>query len=243
MLPYFYVITNKINGKRYFGSGSKQFYFGSGTVLKNSILKYGKENFEMTILKSFETRLEAFKFEDRFLKLYKISTLSNTYNIKDSSLGGDTFTNNPNKENVRLKFSISQENNYLTGKTYDEVFGELKSFQIRAKLSDSHKGNIASNETLEKKSQSMKEFWKNDESKTRMLINNKFINDNPSKKEYRRIQMSNDRKGSNNPAAKKIEINGKQYESIIDAVNELKISRSTIQRKIRNTNNNNYKQL
>jgi hypothetical protein len=92
MKSYFYIITNIVNNKTYYGSGSKKNYFGSGTALRSAISKYGKENFIMTILREFETRKEAFAFEDRFLKLYKVSSLHNTYNLKDSSEGGNTWS-------------------------------------------------------------------------------------------------------------------------------------------------------
>ena len=100
---YFYKTVNKINEKFYYGSGQFDNYYGSGLILQKAIKKYGIENFEVLILKYFETREEAYKFEDKFLKLYKISSLKNSYNLKNSGLGGDTFTFNPNKENILEK--------------------------------------------------------------------------------------------------------------------------------------------
>ena len=41
--------------------------------------------------------------------MYKISSLPNSYNIKDAALGGDTFSNNPNKELTRKKMSINNK--------------------------------------------------------------------------------------------------------------------------------------
>lgn len=40
---YFYKTTNLINGKFYYGSGSKEDYLGSGKALNNAIQKHGKE--------------------------------------------------------------------------------------------------------------------------------------------------------------------------------------------------------
>jgi hypothetical protein len=108
---YFYRTNNIINGNFYYGSHEckGRSYIGSGIALKRAVAKYGLENFDHTILKRFKTREEAFAYEDRFLKLYKISSLKNSYNIKDSGEGGDTFTNSPNKEERRLAMSEIQK--------------------------------------------------------------------------------------------------------------------------------------
>ena len=45
-MAYVYIITNKINGKKYIGSSRKsqidENYYGSGKVIKNALKKYGK---------------------------------------------------------------------------------------------------------------------------------------------------------------------------------------------------------
>ena len=108
---YFYKTTNLINGKYYYGSGSSiKPYFGSGVNIIRAVKKYGIGNFKTDRLRFFETREDAYLFEDRFLKLYKISGDKNCYNIKNSSLGGDSFTNNPNKEMIREHYRESRIN-------------------------------------------------------------------------------------------------------------------------------------
>lgn len=86
--PYFYVITNKINGRYYYGSGEKNNYSGSGKVLKRAYKKYGKESFEGKILRLFKTREDAFKFEQRFLSLYKLDKDPIAYNTCRNANGG-----------------------------------------------------------------------------------------------------------------------------------------------------------
>ena len=106
---YLYRTNNLINGKFYYGTHqcNGKPYIGSGIALNRAIDKYGIDNFEFIILKRFNTRQEAFDFEDRFLKLYKISSLRNSYNIKDAGIGGDVFTNNPRKEEIRKNISAA----------------------------------------------------------------------------------------------------------------------------------------
>lgn len=86
--PYFYVITNKVNGRYYYGSGEKDGYGGSGKVLKRAYKKYGKESFEGKILRLFNTREEAFNFEQRFLSLYKLDQDPIAYNACRNANGG-----------------------------------------------------------------------------------------------------------------------------------------------------------
>jgi hypothetical protein len=86
--PYFYVITNKLNGRYYYGSGVIDGYDGSGKVLKRAYKKYGKESFEGKILKLFNTREEAFIFEGRFLSLYKLDIDPVSYNVCRNANGG-----------------------------------------------------------------------------------------------------------------------------------------------------------
>lgn len=86
--PYFYVITNKINGRYYYGSGEKDGYEGSGKVLKRAYKKYGKESFEGKVLRLFNTREDAFEFESRFLSLYKLDQDPIAYNVCRNANGG-----------------------------------------------------------------------------------------------------------------------------------------------------------
>jgi hypothetical protein len=86
--PYFYVITNKINGRYYYGSGISDGYEGSGKVLKRAYKKYGKESFEGKVLRLFNTREDAFEFESRFLSLYKLDQDPVAYNVCRNANGG-----------------------------------------------------------------------------------------------------------------------------------------------------------
>ena len=55
--------------------------------------------------------------------------------------------------------------------------------------------------------------------------------------------MSIERKGSNNPFSKKCEIDGKIYESISRAMEDLDLTRNQIQYRLGSKNFKNYKRL
>jgi hypothetical protein len=103
---YFYKITNEINGKYYYGSTQQsdlKKYGGSNIFLNKAYIKYGKENFKFEKLKFFNSRQDCFDFEDRFLKLFNIAKDKNSYNLKNSGLGGDTISKNPNRSEIIKK--------------------------------------------------------------------------------------------------------------------------------------------
>jgi hypothetical protein len=160
MKPYFYIITNNINKKYYYGSGSKANYFGSSSLLRASIEKHGIENFTFTILKEFNTRSAAFAFEDRFLKLYKISKDRNSYNLKDAGQGGNTLEHNPNREEI-----IKQRNKKVSA----SLMGHSVTDEQRLAQSRSHTGwfnRLSIEEQViykENLSKSMKEFFSKNE--------------------------------------------------------------------------------
>ncbi len=64
---YLYKTTNLMNNKYYYGIHStnnlEDGYLGSGTYLKRSIRKYGKDNFKREIIKMFDTREELVQAE------------------------------------------------------------------------------------------------------------------------------------------------------------------------------------
>jgi len=87
-LPYFYKITNNLNGKYYYGSGQYDGYYGSGFALKRAYNKYGKENFTYKVLRYFESREDAFRFEQLFLSIYKLDKDPKSYNACRNANGG-----------------------------------------------------------------------------------------------------------------------------------------------------------
>lgn len=80
-----YLITNKINGKKYIGKQlheNKKNYLGSGTVMKKAIKKYGKENFMKEILCSgIDSEETLAKTEIEYLIKYDAKNSEDFYNL------------------------------------------------------------------------------------------------------------------------------------------------------------------
>jgi group I intron endonuclease len=107
-----YKTTNIINGKYYIGKdiNNSEHYLGSGVLLKRAIKKYGKENFIKEILEHCETLDVLDKREKFWIK--ELNSISLGYNLTDGGTGGDTFTKNINKEEIRQKLKkriVSEE--------------------------------------------------------------------------------------------------------------------------------------
>lgn len=87
---YFYKITNTINNKYYYGVHSTNkdkydYYLGSGKIIKQSIKKYGKENFIKEIIANYPTRREASDHEKLIVTMDLVLD-ENCYNVRT---GGD----------------------------------------------------------------------------------------------------------------------------------------------------------
>jgi hypothetical protein len=88
---FLYRTTNLINGKFYYGMHStnnlQDGYIGSGTLLKRSINKYGKESFHIEILEFFDTREALVEAEKKLVTEIQVEDL-NCMNLKPGGRGG-----------------------------------------------------------------------------------------------------------------------------------------------------------
>ena len=107
-IPYTYLITHKLSGKKYYGvryadschpNDLWNTYFTSSKVVKKLIEEDGKDNFEFQIRKVFSNIHEAISWEGRFLRKINARKRHDFFNLHNNdglvSLKGD---NNPMKD-------------------------------------------------------------------------------------------------------------------------------------------------
>jgi len=91
MFYYLYEVKNKINGKIYVGvhktDDMNDGYMGSGKVIKRAIEKYGIDNFEKTILETFDCEEKMFLREKEFVDEEFLSR-DDVYNLRRGGMGG-----------------------------------------------------------------------------------------------------------------------------------------------------------
>lgn len=134
-----YKITNLINGKIYIGKDtvSDKNYYGSGLLIKRAINKHGIENFKKEILEECNNNDELCIREKYWIEKYNSTNSQIGYNISKGGDGGDTISNNPNKEVIRLKIS-----NVRKGKKYEDLFPVERVIQYKERLSNKSRGRL-----------------------------------------------------------------------------------------------------
>jgi hypothetical protein len=163
---YIYKTTNVLSGKYYIGMHSTHNlddgYLGSGTRLRRSIKKYGKENFIREILEYCDTRNILKSREEEIVNLNEIAKID-CINLKVGGYGGFS-----DEEHI-TKFNEGREWGRILGgkKTGNKLRGTTMSDEYKDKISDGlnnyYENNVGlftgknhSEETKNKMSESMK---------------------------------------------------------------------------------------
>lgn len=139
MIGYIYLTTNLINNKKYIGKRQKskfdESYIGSGKHLKSAINQYGKENFKCEILKWCETKEDLNKSEKEFITLYDAVKDPNFYNLSEGGEGGNTGA-----QYKGMKPHIEHHTVETKAKMSQSKKGHLTSEETRLKISVSNTG-------------------------------------------------------------------------------------------------------
>ncbi len=151
-----YKTVNKLNGFFYIGvhktSDLNDGYLGSGKYLKSAIAKYGRENFERTILHECSSAEEMYALENKIVDKEFLKQ-SNVYNLK---LGGEGQWNHINdlpmteerrkaiSDGMKLAF---KEGRWIPSKVGNNAFlGKSHSEESRKKISENNAMKLSDDE-------------------------------------------------------------------------------------------------
>ena len=184
-----YQIKNKVNSKIYIGvhktSDMNDGYMGSGKVIRAAIIKYGIENFEKTILETFETSEAMFNREKEVVTEDFLSR-DDVYNLRRGGSGGFDHIN----KNGLQKVARAQSN-----KTMLKKYGEDFLSQLGKKGTEIQRKNGQLIESIER----IKKYpgFKTDEHKSSALKNANCLEAKLKRKEtFKKIKHSQGEKNS-----------------------------------------------
>lgn len=140
MVYTIYKTTNLINGKFYLGrhktTNPEDSYLGSGTVLKNAISKYGKENFRKEILFVYPTQAEAYQKEREIIK----PNLGNPLCMNIHEGGAGIEVTDAFRENCRRAFRGRKASPETRKKLSEFQRNRVRSKEIGKRISEAKKG-------------------------------------------------------------------------------------------------------
>lgn len=131
-----YMITNKINNKKYIGQSinikrrkSEHFYKKCDMVISRSIFKHGKENFDFKILELCEES-QLNELEIKYITQYKSNNRVFGYNVDN---GGNCTGKMSEETKQKLSEANKGEKNAFYGKKHTE--------EVKNKIREHHKNN------------------------------------------------------------------------------------------------------
>jgi group I intron endonuclease len=169
-----YIIKNKINNKVYVGQSKMlgKRYYGHlyrikrsehhNEILQRAFEKYGFDNFIYEVIEEVLDDKILNKREKYWIDFYGGINSDNVYNLKDPLLNeysdyvknklskNNSGVNNPNYGNKWTKEMKDKASNNKKGKTWEEMYGEIKSIKMKEKASKSQSGRKHSEKTKEK---------------------------------------------------------------------------------------------
>lgn len=166
---YIYRTTNLISGRYYIGMHSTDDvddgYLGSGTYLKRSLNKYGKENHSIEILEFVNTREELAARERDIVSLQKIAK-KECMNLKVGGSGGfskEASLRGSQKGNAIHTKRLKENKDYLQSKIKQLTSGFAQKWktdlEFRQEVVErlSFRGRTHTQETIQKMKQSHKD--------------------------------------------------------------------------------------
>jgi group I intron endonuclease len=244
-----YKTTNLVNQKFYVGkdTNNNPNYYGSGKRLKLAIKKYGIVNFKKETLEVCNT-LELLNEREKFW-IKELKAITEGYNISLGGDGGDTISNNPRRDDIRLEHSRKMKSPKHNKKKGTKI--------IKLKKRDDpdwvnpRKGKVSPI----KGRPNGKKGIPNPEHSKWMKENNPFkgkthtpeaiqkikeVNSKPKSEEHKR-KISETLKGNKPGNMRKVIVDGIEYESLSEGARQIGIPTSTIKNRLKSPNFKNYK--
>lgn len=217
-----YLITNKLNNKKYIGCTTKGYLQrfeahleksrqkGKKEAIHKAMAKYGTHNFEVSLIESCQTNEEMFALEKKWIEHYK-SFGSEGYNLTVGGEGTMGHTMSQSQKN-RLR-------SLRTGTKHTEESKRKMSLARRGKsFSDSHKKALSKAQLGSKNHRWGKVM--SDEQKQKLREDNtgqrnRFYGRTHSEETKRLLSEKNKGRhtGSSNPASRTCVIDGKRFET------------------------------
>ncbi len=152
-MPYVYETLNLITNCKYIGYCSKtpdtsKSYLGSGKILNNAFKKYGKSNFQKTILKEFDIEHEARLYEEYLIDLNDAINDPMYYNLTKGGYGGFSEAALISKSSAETRDKIRKT---LTGRKRPPEIGQKAGLK--------RKGVKQTAENIEKRLQGQLEYY------------------------------------------------------------------------------------
>lgn len=131
-----YITKNKVNGSVYGGkhtyTNNRGSYIGSGYRLKRAIKKYGRENFDVRVLKlRIVSQEDLDNREIRMIRLLKHLFKNKCYNLHKGGSGGNYYHYLEPEERLEMNKKISEgkKKQYEQGRTHLQILGSRKQSQ------------------------------------------------------------------------------------------------------------------
>lgn len=170
MYGYVYMVTNKLNGRKYIGkhksNGFDDSYYGSGKVISQAIEKEGKDNFSVEILESYNSLAELNDGEKFFIKKFNAQEDPLFYNISEGGDGGRGMLGKHHSEETKQRISTSEKGKKQSEKSIEKYRETMRNKSeeelklISHNKSISHLGKKVPKEQKEKISNTLKDGYR-----------------------------------------------------------------------------------
>ena len=211
MFGYIYETTNLVNGKTYIGKKQGEFdktYYGSGMILKQALSKYGKENFKVVVLSTYNSEDELNNAEIMF-----IETRDPTYNIAKGGTGGNTLA----RATEEYKQKVFAARKLSTSNAWSSASEEQRK-QWGENISKAKKG----------KATRPADYTHSEEVKQRIRESNLNATKPEGWAENHQKAMDARKGVPNAKCFKPVEVNGVVYTSVTEACEKVGISKPTL---------------